>query len=139
MLHPGTLNEIIYWGQCFPAMPRFAILEHQQPPKTHWDFFLESGGVLRAWKLDEPLRADVALSCQSAPDHRLVYLDYEGPLTDQRGWVIRWDWGTYQLDLETPTELLLAMDGQRLRGTVRIWRHSPTDSQWQLLYQPVSR
>lgn len=95
--------------------------------------------MLRAWKLDEPPRADAALPCHSAPDHRLVYLDYEGPLTDQRGWVARWDWGTYQLDLETPTELRLAMDGHRLQGKVHIWRNSPADNQWQMLYRPASR
>ncbi|MCH2114474.1 MAG: hypothetical protein MK171_06140 [Pirellulales bacterium] len=70
---------------------------------------LESGGTLQTWELRE-LPALWAQQCGveavtdsntvpvvRLPDHRLAYLDYEGPLTDDRGDVHRCDSGTYEL------------------------------------------
>jgi hypothetical protein len=119
-------------------MTRYAILEHQQAQQVHWDFFIERDDVLQAWRLDELPRPNTAVPCSSAPDHRLVYLDYEGPLTGDRGKVIRWDWGEYQLRLDTPTEVVLAVAGQRLCGLLRLERNSPAESQWRLTYRPAS-
>ena len=77
-------------------MPRFVILEHDYP-ELHWDFMLECAGALKTWRLAEPpathgeLIAAVALE-----DHRLDYLDYEGPVSGNRGRVKRWDRGDYE-------------------------------------------
>ncbi len=119
-------------------MTRYAILQHQQAEQVHWDFFIERGAVLRAWRLEEPPRTDTSVPCSSAPDHRLVYLEYEGPLSGDRGHVIRWDWGTCQVCQDTPTEIVLAVDGQRLRGLLQLERDSVADSQWRLTYRAAS-
>src|SRR5947199_376784 len=59
------------------TMPRFVILEHDHPAR-HWDLLLESEGVLRAWRLPAPPQGDALV--QANFDHRLFYLDYEGPV-----------------------------------------------------------
>jgi hypothetical protein len=75
-------------------MPRFVILEHDWPAR-HWDFLLESGEMLRAWRLlDEP-KPGVCISGEENFPHRKVYLDYQGPLSGNRGSVIRWEAGTF--------------------------------------------
>ena len=70
-------------------MPRFAILEHDWPSR-HWDLLLEDGDALLAWRLMEEPRAGMAVIAEKNADHRTVYLDYEGPVSGDRGSVTRW-------------------------------------------------
>lgn len=79
-------------------MARFVILEHDHPTR-HWDLLLESGDHLRAWRLAEaPTRQGQRMTIVPLPNHRLLYLEYEGPLSGERGSVQRWDAGLYQWD-----------------------------------------
>ena len=80
------------------AMPRFVILRHDAPQGLHFDLLLEASGVLRTWALPQPPDSGVEMECEALPDHRMAYLDYEGPVSGGRGTVDRWDWGTYGLE-----------------------------------------
>jgi hypothetical protein len=100
-------------------MPRFAILEHDWPA-LHWDFLLEAGPVLRAWRvLVEPAPGTESPAEPNA-DHRLLYLDYEGPVSGNRGTVKRWDAGTFDWIANTPERIEIALHGTRLEGRVVI-------------------
>src|SRR5690349_2318886 len=100
-------------------MPRFAILEHDCP-SLHWDFLLDAGGVLRAWRvLAEPAPGSEAL-VEPIGDHRLLYLDYEGPVSGNRGTVKRWDAGTFEWIADTAERIEVALQGKRLKGRVVI-------------------
>lgn len=96
-------------------MPRFVILEHDHP-FPHWDFMLEAGGVLRTWRLHAPPAPGVAVRAEALGDHRLHYLDYEGPVSGNRGSVQRWDVGTFAWGEETPARLVVALQGARCQG-----------------------
>jgi len=80
-------------------MPRYVILEHDWPQK-HWDFMLEAGDVLQTWRLPTAPVANMDISAEKTFDHRLMYLDYEGPISGDRGSVVRWDAGSYELIVE---------------------------------------
>jgi hypothetical protein len=69
-------------------MPRFVILEHDHP-ELHWDFMLEAGAVLRTWRLAAPPALGQVVAAAASFDHRLLYLDYEGPVSGGRGTVRR--------------------------------------------------
>src|SRR4051794_4884883 len=56
------------------AMPRFVILEHDWP-SPHWDFLLEFGPVLRAWRLSADPAPGRAVPAEPNADHRPFYLD----------------------------------------------------------------
>jgi hypothetical protein len=75
-------------------MPRYVILTHDHP-FPHWDFMLEAEGVLRTWRLLAEPAARQSVPAERLADHRLAYLDYEGPVSGGRGSVARWDHGTY--------------------------------------------
>ena len=66
------------------AVPRFVILEHDHPT-LHWDFLLEDGEVLRAWRLLAEPGPGAAVAAEPNFDHRRLYLDYEGPVSGGRG------------------------------------------------------
>jgi hypothetical protein len=102
-------------------MPRFVVLEHDHPV-LHWDLMLEADGVLQTWRLAKPpLPSAAAIEAARLPDHRMMYLDYEGPVSGNRGMVNRWDVGTFELDVtSTPTTKILNMDGDRVLGRIRL-------------------
>jgi hypothetical protein len=97
-------------------MPRFVVLRHDGPGGVHWDLLLEAGPVLRTWSLPQPPEEVAEQTCRSLADHRMAYLDYEGPISDGRGHVEQWDRGTYQVECETPRELRIELSGTRLVG-----------------------
>ena len=108
-------------------MPRFAVLEHDHPT-LHWDFLLEDGGVLLTWRLSAPPAPGPAVAAEKAFDHRLVYLDYEGPVSGGRGRVKRWDGGTFDWDVHEADRLTVRLAGGRLHGVFRLERRD--DGMW---------
>lgn len=98
-------------------MPRYVILEHDWPMR-HWDLLLEAGAVLRAWRLLEEPRTGAAIAAEANADHRLMYLEYEGKLSGNRGTVRRWDAGTYEPTGETVrVELSITGNPQTRQGS----------------------
>jgi hypothetical protein len=121
-------------------MPRFVLLFHDCPTKSpresHWDFMLESGTVLRTWALSaNPASVDVGkdgIEAEQIDDHRLAYLEYEGPISNGRGSVVRVDAGQFELKSETECELVLELFGERLRGSWNLTRSSTATTHWLL-------
>lgn len=102
-------------------MPRFVVLEHDHP-ELHWDLMLEAAGGLRTWRLSSPPAAGEVVRAAASFDHRLHYLDYEGPVSGGRGHVQRWDGGTFSLELDSDDRLIVHFEGQRLRGRAHLER-----------------
>ncbi|HVS36953.1 MAG TPA: DNA polymerase ligase N-terminal domain-containing protein [Gemmataceae bacterium] len=102
-------------------MPRFAVLQHDRPP-LHWDVFLEQDGVLRSWRLAAPPQAGAVVDAEPALDHRLAYLEYEGPVSGGRGSVTRWDGGTFEWKAQEADRVVVYLAGYRLRGVFQLER-----------------
>jgi len=101
-------------------MPRFVILEHQSPRGLHWDFMLQRGDRLVTWALAQQPAPQAAIPAEALADHRLAYLDYEGPISGGRGTVTRWDWGIYDTLRWDAKEVVVRLSGVRLSGEVRL-------------------
>ncbi|HZZ78671.1 MAG TPA: DNA polymerase ligase N-terminal domain-containing protein [Gemmataceae bacterium] len=115
-------------------MPRFVILEHDHP-SLHWDLMLEAGDVLQAWRLAAPPTESDAVEATQLGDHRRAYLDYEGPVSGNRGTVKRWDAGTFHDDIDsTPTARILVFAGTRICGR---WRLTPHGAHWLMAPAPA--
>jgi hypothetical protein len=122
----------------YPAMPRYVILRHELPPGDvrglHWDLMLELGEVLRTWALDaEPLTLPVIAS-RELPDHRLAYLDYEGPISGNRGSVTRWDAGEFWIESALQDEIKLVLSGGRLDGSLTLARQPGDGHSWRVSF-----
>jgi len=121
------------------AKRRFVVLEHDSPRGRHWDLMLEHEGKLRTWALAAPPDSPGPIPAEPLADHRLVYLDYEGPISGGRGQVRRWDAGLYQpLGPTDPDRLeeIYLLEGRRLRGEVHLRPPSPPSSEWQFWFRP---
>ncbi len=114
-------------------MPRYVILFHETPPgyarPSHYDLMLEAGGALRTWALLAEPNQLAPQSAERLDDHRIAYLDYEGPVSGGRGSVSRWDRGVYDVLEETETRLTVQLDGQKLFGTAMIESGAPGDDE----------
>jgi DNA polymerase Ligase (LigD) len=104
-------------------MLRFAILEHDYPV-PHWDLFLEAGDVLRSWRLLSPLEPGIAVPAEPTGDHRLLYLDYEGPVSVNRGTVARIDAGTFAWEADVEECVVVRIAGTHFVGRLILQRDS---------------
>jgi hypothetical protein len=111
-------------------MPRFVLLYHDCPSDfgkpSHWDLMLEDEGVLLTWALAEPPNADRAngspIAAQRLSNHRLAYLDYEGPVSGNRGNVRRVDAGTYHWVEQATARAQIQLEGETLSGEAALTR-----------------
>jgi len=115
------------------AKTRFALLHHcfevgqcldggqvERGGEDHFDLMFEFGGKLLTWQLPEVPAAGQRYPARRLADHRLVYLDYEGPVSGNRGWVERVDGGPCEISTWTRGLLVAHLEGQLIRGTIRI-------------------
>ncbi len=101
---------------------RFVILHHELGGGEHWDLMLEHGDTLLTWQLfREPLgRPSLPIPARRIGGHRKAYLDYEGPVSGDRGHVRRVDTGTVEIKELTATQCVIDLDGKRLSGRFRL-------------------
>ena len=113
-------------------MPRFALLRHDSPRGLHWDLLLETGSLLRTWELPGVLKPNCEMFCRALPDHRPVYLDYEGPVSGGRGTVVRQESGTFRLLSATADELIVELQGQSVSGRLTLQLVDQSSGKWRL-------
>jgi len=98
---------------------RFAVLDHDWP-EPHRDLFLQRDGILLAWRLPAGNDFPFPLPAIASAEHRLIYLDYEGPVSGNRGTVSRWDAGTLAWLSHSPDDLKFELNGSQLQGTFQL-------------------
>jgi hypothetical protein len=137
-------------------MPRFVLLYHECPPgydrPSHWDLMLEAGGSLRTWALLQlprgwesaqshtasiyPECADVSskssVDAEPLGDHRRDYLEYEGPISAERGQVTRVDAGSFETLSESQQHWQVELRGGRLSGEVILAASKANANGWTL-------
>lgn len=81
---------------------------------------LDRGESLATWTLPLPPASDHVLPARSLADHRREYLDYEGPVFDNRGAVSKWDEGHFEWVENERDCVVVDLIGQKIIGRVRI-------------------
>jgi hypothetical protein len=103
-------------------MPRFVILDHDHP-QPHFDLMIENAGRLRTWRLLGDPNSRTPIPAEPIGDHRIEYLEYEGPVGGDRGRVVRWESGIGEVAEESEDFLAIQLEGSRCRGRGEL-RHS---------------
>ena len=128
-----------------PAWPEFGTIvlcrvtlsySTKPPAGVHFDFMLEMGGVLKTWSLPQPPLPGVEIDAEALPDHRLAYLDYEGPISGDRGSVTRWDRGTYEVENQSESELIVRLKGEKLIGKATLVQNREIKTDWVFSFIP---
>jgi hypothetical protein len=118
---------------------------------------LETDGALRTWEIAElpcswgatagsrssaeacvSLASGNTVAAEQLADHRLAYLDYEGPVTGDRGKVTRLDCGEFVTLEESPDQWVLELAGHFIRGHVTLQHSGDLSGSWQLLFQDTT-
>ena len=125
-------------------MARFVVLRHDVPSGVgrglHWDFMLETGDVLCTWALAEkPEPTGTSCLAERLDDHRLIYLDYEGNVSGNRGTVTRLDRGDYTAaEDDSPRDddstVIVRLKGRLLKGTATLTRCAGEDQRWRFSF-----
>lgn len=96
---------------------RYVVLHHTGIAEPHFDLLID-------WRDDAPLLAarcstwpiGAAAVLTRIPDHRRLYLQYEGPVSGNRGQVRRVAEGTCTLEVDRADSSLVRLDtGQSIR------------------------
>jgi hypothetical protein len=101
---------------------RWVLLHHQHASDSHYDLMLQDGAKLLTWRLDSVPRPGAEQPAERIADHRLVYLDYEGPISGGRGEVRRIDGGSYDPLRWSEDEIIAELHGNIVQGRVRLWK-----------------
>lgn len=121
-LIPETKNNTLPDSTDIDHSGRFVILIHDHP-QLHWDFMLEADGVLKTWRLAEEPGSGRTVPAELLPDHRIEYLDYEGPVSGDRGTVHQFDAGTFTR-LDNPSKTAVRLAGKKLNGFATAGGHT---------------
>lgn len=104
----------------------FVLLHHVLSDSEHWDLCLDTGEHLSTWQLlDQPsgvggTGGNVIIPARRIADHRKQYLDYEGPVSRNRGHVRRIDRGSYTLVTRRDDCWVIRFTGCILIGTYEL-------------------
>ena len=138
---------------------RFAILHHQFPAGArrvdHWDLLLElpptgespaarERDLMTFEVLKPPHQWGQRTWVQRLPDHRNIYLDYEGSISGGRGEVTRIFSGAIHWQVLEANRIVLEIDAketanqQFMSGTLLLTKQSefPEDKTWVMKLQP---
>ena len=107
-----------------PDQP-YVLLHHKISDKEHWDLCLDLGEVLATWRVlsdprVRPDKTDAGWPAQRIQDHRRAFLEYEGPLSGDRGDVRRVDRGVWGSIEQGPAGWVVRLEGEVLRGVYRL-------------------
>jgi bifunctional non-homologous end joining protein LigD len=106
--------------QADEAGNRFVVQEHHARA-LHWDFRLERDGVLVSWAVPKglPLERGIRRLAVHTEDHPLEYATFEGEIPGREygaGSVTLWDRGRYDTEKWRDDEVIVVLDGERVRG-----------------------
>jgi bifunctional non-homologous end joining protein LigD len=125
-------------GEKAPTAQILFVIQKHAARRLHYDFRLETGGVLKSWALPRgiPLaQGDKRLAVQ-VEDHPVEYGGFEGTIPEGNygaGTVMLWDAGICQVLDEKPLEalrkgkVLIHLQGQKLSGHWTLVRMRPRE------------
>jgi hypothetical protein len=92
---------------------RYVVLRHEGIAEPHFDLMFETapGSMLATWRSAEwPIATGTPI--EHLADHRREYLDYEGPVSGNRGFVRRVACGTHIVRSNDPALLVVELDAR---------------------------
>ena len=104
----------------------------------HFDWMFEADAGLRTWATEErlPLREAGSAVALELPLHRLAYLDYEGPVSGNRGSVRRVERGRFRVLSDAADRFEIEVEGDRVGRLLLSRDHLPERSLWRIEFRP---
>lgn len=118
--------------------PCYVVLFHDWESGPHFDWMFEAEEGLRTWATAERLMLDEAdaATATELPPHRAAYLDYQGPVSGNRGSVRRVERGTFRVLLDVADRYELEVTGDRAGRLILNRDHLADRSLWRIEFRP---
>ena len=116
------------WQDFKEKVFRFAVLKHVRQTDIHWDLLLQlpDRPLLATWQIHlDPAAWKLQFAVIPAiaiPDHRLIYLDFEGQIPGGRGHVTHVDGGVLKLQSVEENFISGYVQGHNLNGLLTLTR-----------------
>lgn len=125
-------NEPMVSGRDETANRRFVVLFHSHPVEDdHYDLMIDSDEGLLTWRVPiQPESISTQIEIVRLSIHRRDYLDYEGPVSKNRGHVTRYDTGRCIVLSESAESLAIEFEGKKLVGHVDLRQSTNDKSIW---------
>ena len=132
------------WQDFNEKVFRFAVLKHVRQTDIHWDLLLQlpDRPLLATWQIRVPPAVwsshFQAIPAIAIPDHRLIYLDFQGQIDGDRGHVTHVDGGILNLQRVEENAIRGILRGHDLKGPLTLTRtksdRADVSQQWQLKF-----
>ena len=113
------------------------VIQKHYARNLHYDLRLEKEGVLKSWAVpkEPPSKKGVKRLAVQVEDHPIAYANFEGEIPEGEygaGRVEIWDRGTYEAEKWKQDEIIVKIDGARLKGRYCLIEFKKEKNNWLL-------
>ncbi|MFX0077910.1 MAG: DNA polymerase ligase N-terminal domain-containing protein [Candidatus Hermodarchaeota archaeon] len=118
-----------------PGKNQIYVIQRHEARNLHWDFRLERDGVLVSWAVpkEPPAEKGVRRLAIQTEDHPMEYASFSGVIPEGEygaGTVELWDQGTYDTVKWKDKEIIVVLNGGRLKGQYCLIRFQKVKDGW---------
>lgn len=111
------------------------VIQKHDASHLHYDLRLEMDGVLKSWAIpkDPPKEKGIKRLAIQTEDHPVDYADFEGIIPEGHygaGTVETWDKGTYELEKREYDEIIIRINGNKLKGRYCLIKFKGQEKNW---------
>jgi len=111
------------------------VLHLHKSKRKHFDLRLEMDGVLKSWAVPKspPTEKGVKRLAVQVEDHPVDYAYFEGVIPEGQygaGKVEIWDNGTYELEGRRGDEIIIRINGNKLKGRYCLIKFKEREKNW---------
>ena len=101
----------------------YSIIKHTLSDYTfHYDFLIKKNDILQCWQFSSIANIEIGelIFCKKIFDHRLKYLNYQGPISNNRGKVQIIQNGFLEIIIQEDNLVRFRIDSELLNGNFEI-------------------
>lgn len=122
-------------AQVIPGANQIYVIQRHDARNLHWDLRLEREGVLVSWAIpkEPPQRKGTRRLAIQTENHPIDYASFAGTIPEGEygaGIVDVWDRGTYQTEKWEANEIIVIIDGGKLKGRYCLIRFQKVKDGW---------
>jgi len=111
------------------------VIQKHDASHLHYDLRLEMDGVLKSWAIPKspPTEKGVKRLAVETEDHPVDYAAFEGVIPEGQygaGTVKIWDRGTYELEKRKDGEIIIKINGKKLKGRYCLIKFKGQEKNW---------
>ena len=111
------------------------VIQRHDASHLHYDLRLEMDGVLKSWAIPKSplIEKGVKRLAVQTEDHPVDYADFEGVISEGQygaGTVEIWDRGTYKLEKRKDDEIIIKINGKKLKGRYCLIKFKGQEKNW---------